>query len=142
MVGTCLRTSITESLRSRKERGSVSSHYASAARRGTAGYLGEKGQSRLYRRGQGACLTGGGLGVLEAIGGRTRPTPAATAHGCPDKGADSMFTYAKSKGAEWGRHRHAPEVVGLALYKDGHVGYYVGNGEAVERKSFAGRLRQ
>ena len=50
---------------------------------------------------------------------------------------DSMFTYAKSKGAEWGGIDTLPEVVGLALYKDGHVGYYVGNGEAVEWKSFA-----
>ena len=58
-------------------------------------------------------------------------------HGCPDKGADSMFAYAKSKGADWGGIDTLPEVVGLALHKEGHVGYYVGNGEAVEWKSFA-----
>lgn len=30
-----------------------------------------------------------------------------------------------------------PEIVGLALHKDGHVGYYVGNGYAVEWRGFS-----
>ena len=38
---------------------------------------------------------------------------------------------------DWGGIDTLPEVVGLALHKEGHVGYYVGNGEAVEWKSFA-----
>ena len=74
---------------------------------------------------------------MEAIGTDKSYASSYGSHGGPDKGADSMFTYAKSKGADWGGIDTLPEVVGLALYKDGHVGYYVGNGEAVEWKSFA-----
>lgn len=30
-----------------------------------------------------------------------------------------------------------PEIVGIALHKDGHIGYYVGNGYAVEWRGFS-----
>ena len=56
---------------------------------------------------------------------------------CPDKGADGMFTYAKQKGMAWGTIDALPEIVGLALYKSGHVGYYAGGGYAIEWKGFA-----
>ena len=48
-----------------------------------------------------------------------------------------MFSYAKSKGCAWGTMATLPEVPGLALTKDGHVGYYIGNGWAVEWQGFA-----
>lgn len=48
-----------------------------------------------------------------------------------------MFTYAKQKGMDWGVIGTLPEIVGLALYKSGHVGYYIGNGYAVEWKGFS-----
>ena len=38
---------------------------------------------------------------------------------------------------DWGKIGTLPEIVGLALWKDGHVGYYVGNGYAVEWKGYA-----
>ncbi len=47
-----------------------------------------------------------------------------------------MFSYAKSQGMDWGSISTLPEIVGLALHKDGHVGYYVGNGYAVEWRGF------
>ena len=47
-----------------------------------------------------------------------------------------MFSWAKSKGAEWGTIDTLPEILGLALYTDGHVGYYVGSGQAVEWRGF------
>ena len=47
-----------------------------------------------------------------------------------------MFSYAKSAGAAWGTIDTLPEVVGLALHTDGHVGYYVGDGYAVEWRGF------
>lgn len=54
----------------------------------------------------------------------------------PDKSADGMFSWAKGKGAEWGAIGTLPEVPGLALHSSGHIGYYVGNGYAVEWRGF------
>ena len=55
------------------------------------------------------------------------------ANGCPDKGANGMYTYAKVKGAI----DTLPEIPGLILYKSGHVGVYIGDGWLVEAKGFA-----
>ena len=127
----------TESLRNRKA-AQYPSHYASGR---TARYRQDISEKKVCADCIGAvkgyAWTGGGLGVLEAIGTDKTYASSYGSHGCPDKGADSMFTYAKSKGMDWGGIETLPEVVGLALHKDGHVGYYVGNGEAVEWKSFA-----
>ena len=38
---------------------------------------------------------------------------------------------------DWGAIGTLPEIVGVALHKSGHVGYYVGNGYAVEWRGFA-----
>lgn len=134
--GTCLYK-CTESLRSRKA-AQYPSHYASGR---TARYRQDISEKKVCADCIGAvkgyAWTGGGLGVLESVGTDKSYASSYGSHGCPDKGADSMFTYAKSKGAEWGGIDTLPEVVGLALHKEGHVGYYVGNGEVVEWKSFA-----
>lgn len=134
--GTCLYK-CTESLHSRKA-AQYPSHYASGR---TARYRQDISEKKVCADCIGAvkgyAWTGGGQGVLEAIGTDKSYASSYGSHGCPDKGADSMFTYAKSKGAGWGGIDTLPEVVGLALHKEGHVGYYVGNGEAVEWKSFA-----
>ena len=47
-----------------------------------------------------------------------------------------MFTYAKSKGLKWGPISTIPEVPGLAVRYDGHVGYYIGNGKVIEERGF------
>jgi uncharacterized protein YgiM (DUF1202 family) len=47
-----------------------------------------------------------------------------------------MFTYAKSKGLKWGKINTIPEVPGLAVRYDGHVGYYIGNGKVIEERGF------
>ncbi|MDD3881797.1 MAG: peptidoglycan-binding protein [Eubacteriales bacterium] len=86
---------------------------------------------------KGYAWTGGGLGVLESIGNDNTYTSKYGSNGCPDKGANSMFTYAKSKGVDWGVISTLPEIVGLALYKSGHAGYYAGNGYAIEWKGFS-----
>ena len=83
---------------------------------------------------KGYAWTGGGQAILDAIGTDKSISSSYGSHGCPDKGANSMFTYAKSKGCVWGTIDTLPDVVGLALYKDGHAGYYVGDGFAVEWK--------
>lgn len=86
---------------------------------------------------KGYAWTDGGKGVLESIGTQKTFTSKYGSNGCPDKGSNSMFAYAKSKGVEWGGIETLPEVVGLALHTDGHVGYYVGNGFAVEWRGFS-----
>ena len=55
----------------------------------------------------------------------------------PDKSANGMFSYAKSKGADWGTIDTLPELPGVALRFDGHVGYYIGGGYAIEWRGFA-----
>ena len=86
---------------------------------------------------KGYAWTDGGQAMLDAIGTDKSVPSTYGAHGCPDKGANSMFSYAKSKGYAWGTMATLPEVPGLALTKDGHVGYYIGNGWAVEWQGFA-----
>lgn len=85
---------------------------------------------------KGYAWTNGGQGVLEAIGTDKSITSKYGSHGCPDKGANSMFSWAKSKGMDWGTIDTLPEIPGVALYKDGHAGYYIGDGYAVEWKGF------
>ena len=86
---------------------------------------------------KGYAWTGGGQAMLDAIGTDKSVPSTYGAHGCPDKGANAMFSYAKNKGCAWGTMATLPEVPGLALTKDGHVGYYIGNGWAVEWQGFA-----
>lgn len=86
---------------------------------------------------KGYAWTGGGQAMLDAIGTDKSIPSTYGSHGCPDKGANSMFSYAKSKGCAWGTISTLPEVPGLAMTKDGHVGYYIGNGWAVEWEGFA-----
>ena len=86
---------------------------------------------------KGYCWTGGGQSALEAIGTDKAVASRYGANGCPDKGANGMFSYAKSKGMVWGTIDTLPDVIGLALYRDGHVGYTVGGGYAVEWRGFA-----
>ena len=88
---------------------------------------------------KGYCWTGGGQSALEAIGTDKAVASRYGANGCPDKGANGMFSYAKSKGMVWGTIDTLPDVIGLALYRDGHVGYTVGGGYAVEWRGL--RLR-
>ncbi len=86
---------------------------------------------------KGYAWTGGGIGVLESIGTNKTFTSKYGSNGCPDKGANSMFSYAKSKGMANGVITTLPEIVGLALHMEGHVGFYVGNGYAVEWRGFS-----
>ena len=49
----------------------------------------------------------------------------------PDIGADQMYANAQKAGMA-GTMDTMPELVGIALWKQGHIGVYVGNGYAVE----------
>lgn len=50
------------------------------------------------------------------------------ANSMPDIGADGMFENAKIKGTI----DTIPEVPGLAVWEEGHIGIYIGNGEVIE----------
>ena len=47
---------------------------------------------------------------------------------CPDVGADGMYNAAEEKGSI----DTIPEIPGLAVWKEGHIGIYIGNGETIE----------
>ena len=133
----CCLYKCTESLRSRKAE-QYPSHYGTSR---TARYKQDIAAKKICADCiggiKGYAWTDGGSGVLESIGTGKPFTSKYGANGCPDKGANSMFTYAKQKGMDWGVIGTLPEIVGLALHKDGHVGVYVGNGYAVEWRGYA-----
>jgi hypothetical protein len=54
-------------------------------------------------------------------------------NGVPDMSANGMYTSAKRKG----NISTIPEVPGLAVRFDGHIGVYIGKGDVVEARGFA-----
>ncbi|MBQ7656066.1 MAG: peptidoglycan-binding protein, partial [Clostridia bacterium] len=85
---------------------------------------------------KGYAWTNGGQGVLEAIGTGKAIRSSYGSHGCPDKSANGMLAYCKSKGMAWGSMGTLPEIPGVALFLDGHIGYYIGGVYAVEWRGF------
>lgn len=81
--------------------------------------------------------TNGGQGVLEYLNGGAEFKSKYGANGCPDKGANGMLTWLKSKGCKHGNIDTLPEVPGILLFKSGHVGVYIGDGWAVEAQGFS-----
>lgn len=81
--------------------------------------------------------TGGGEALLKALETGGSYALKSGANGCPDKSANGMFAYAKAKGMPNGDIKTLPDLSGIALWKDGHVGYTVGDGYLVEWRSFA-----
>ena len=62
--------------------------------------------------------------------------PRKYGRGIPDKSANSLGPWCKSKGAQAGDIDSIPDVPGIIVHKSGHVGVYVGNGEVVEARGF------
>lgn len=85
---------------------------------------------------KGYAWTNGGDTVFEAIGTGKKITSKYQSNNCPDKSANGMFSYAKSQGMDWGTIDTIPELPGVAVRYDGHVGVYVGNGYVVEERGF------
>ena len=127
----------TESLRARKAAQYPAHYGASRTARCRQDIAAKKVAANCIGAAKGYAWTGSGSGVLESIGTGKTFANHCGANGCPDKSANGMFAYAKSKGMDWGKIGTLPETVGLALHKDGHVGYYVGNGYTVEWCGFA-----
>ncbi len=53
-------------------------------------------------------------------------------NGMPDYNADSMYAAAEANETDYGDMDEMPEIIGLALWKPGHIGIYIGNGYAIE----------
>ena len=81
--------------------------------------------------------TNGGQGVLEYIAGGAEFKSKYGSNNCPDKGANGMLTWLKSKGCKNGSIDSLPDVPGILLFKSGHVGVYIGGGLAVEAEGFS-----
>lgn len=85
---------------------------------------------------KGFMWTNGGEGVLESYGTGSDYSNKSGANNCPDKSANGMFSYAKAQGADWGSIDTIPEIPGVAVRYDGHVGVYIGEGKVVEWRGF------
>ena len=134
--GTCIYK-CTNSLRTRKAK-QYPSHYGDSR---TATYnkhiAAKEVCADCIGAAKGYAWTNGGEGVVEAIGNDNSITSKYGSNKCPDKGANSMFAYAKDKGMPWGAISTIPEIPGLAVTFSGHVGYYIGNGKVIEFKGFS-----
>ena len=127
----------SESLRASKAR-QYPSHYGSSR---TSRYRQDISNKKVCADcmggAKGYAWTNGGQGVLEAIGNDKTFEKKSGSNGCPDKSSNSMFSWAKSQGMDWGTIDTLPDIVGLAVRFDGHVGYTVGGGYAVEWRGFS-----
>ena len=127
----------TESLLKRKT-AQYPSHYPSSR---TARYKKDIQDKAIVCDCIGGCKayawTGGGDSLLQALKSGESFKSTYGANGCPDKSANGMFAYARQKGAKYGDIASLPDLPGVCLWKDGHVGYTIGNGELVEWRSFA-----
>ena len=133
--GTCVYKATSSVLSSKTKQ--YPDHYGSSR---TARYKQDIANKQVVADCVGGCKgyawTNGGHGVLESIGTDQKYSSKYGSNGCPDKSASGMFSYCKSKGMDWGTIDTLPEIVGLALFTDGHIGYYVGGGYAVEWRGF------
>ena len=115
----------SESLRASKAR-QYPSHYGSSR---TSRYRDDIAKKKVCADcmggAKGYAWTSGGQGVLEAIGNDKTFEKKSGSNGCPDKSSNSMFSWAKSQGMDWGTIDTLPDIVGLAVRFDGHVGYSV-----------------
>ena len=133
--GTCVYKATTSTLNSKTNQ--YPDHYGSSR---TARYKKDIANKQVVADCVGGCKgyawTNGGIGVVESIGTDQKFTSKYGSNGCPDKSANGMFSYCKSKGMEWGAIETLPEIPGVALFTDGHIGYYIGGGYAIEWRGF------
>lgn len=80
--------------------------------------------------------TNGGKDVAAAIGNDNPISSKYGGNGMPDKSASGLLKWLKSKGCKNGKIDSLPDVPGILLFSPGHVGVYVGGGEAVEARGF------
>ena len=99
------------------------SHYGDSR---TAGYMKDIAEGRTCAD----CV-----GMIKAFfwkGGDLDATPVYKSNNCPDVSANGMIKLCEQTGAI----STIPDVPGLVVWKDGHIGVYVGDGYTVEMKGF------
>ena len=75
------------------------------------------------------------VGLIKSFfwkGGNVDAVPAYGSNHCPDTNANGMIKLC----SETGPISTIPDIPGLVVWKDGHIGVYVGNGYTVEMKGF------
>lgn len=81
--------------------------------------------------------TNGGKGVVESSGqDENYFTNKYASNGMPDYSANELFNWAKNKGADWGMMDNIPDIPGICVRHDGHVGVYVGDNTIIEAMGF------
>ena len=93
----------------------------------TAGYMREIEEGRTCAD----CV-----GMIKAFfwkGGDFSAEPKYATNHCPDVSANGMIKLCK----ETGKIKTIPDEPGLVVWKDGHIGVYVGNGYTIEMRGFA-----
>lgn len=99
------------------------SHYGSSR---TKGYMRDISEGRWCAD----CV-----GMIKSFfwtGGQFETTPKYATNGCPDVSANGMIKLC----SETGKIGTIPDEPGLVVWKDGHIGVYVGGGYTVEMKGF------
>lgn len=81
--------------------------------------------------------TNGGVGVVESIGTNKTFSRKYASNGMPDKSANGLLSMCKKAGAKTGAIDSIPDVGGILVFSDGHVGVYIGCGKVVEARGFA-----
>lgn len=82
--------------------------------------------------------TNGGKDVVRYINGEVDTfTNKYGSNGCPDKSANGMLEYCQKQGCKWGTIGSIPDVPGILVFFNGHVGVYIGDGYVVEARGFA-----
>lgn len=81
----------------------------------------------------------GGAGVEDYILGKGDFKTKYGANGCPDKSANGFYDYCRTHAPKkYGtKISDMPDVPGIAVFMDGHVGLYIGNGLVIEERGFA-----
>lgn len=75
------------------------------------------------------------VGMIKAFfwtGGQFGAPPVYKSNNCPDKNANGMFALCE----ETGKIGTLPDEPGLVVWKDGHIGVYIGNGDTIEMRGF------
>lgn len=80
--------------------------------------------------------TNGGQGVTDFIKNGKPYTNKYASNGCPDVSANGMLRFCKQQGGDYGKIATLPDVPGILLFRDGHMGVYVGGGYAIEARGF------
>lgn len=120
-----------------KKKAQYPSHYTSSRKATYKKHIAAKGNAvDCIGLIKGYMWSSGGDSILSSIGTTTEPKLVYQSNGCADRSANGMFSWAKTQKMDNGAIATMPEIPGLAVRFDGHVGIYIGNGYVVEARGF------